>query len=136
MTKTATIQINGDTSVEPNETFFVNLSNPTNATIADGQGQGTIINDDFAPATFVVTNLNDSGPGSLRQAILSANANSPAADTINFQAGLTGTITLTSGELAITDSVTINGPGLSVSRFPATMRAACSELLAEIQPSI
>ncbi|WP_305791096.1 Calx-beta domain-containing protein, partial [Dolichospermum sp. UHCC 0352] len=49
-TKTITILILGDTSVEGNETFFVNLSNATNATIADTQGQGTINNDDvFTP---------------------------------------------------------------------------------------
>ncbi len=37
-----------------------------------------------APAvTFVVTNVNDSGPGSLRQAILDANGN-PGSDSINF----------------------------------------------------
>ena len=32
--------------IEPDETFFVNLSNPTNATLADAQAQGTIGNDD------------------------------------------------------------------------------------------
>ena len=41
-----TIQILGDTIPESNETFLVNLSNPTNAAIADGQGLGTIIDDD------------------------------------------------------------------------------------------
>ena len=40
------VEILGDTKVEPNETFFVNLSKPTNATIADGQGICTILNDD------------------------------------------------------------------------------------------
>jgi hypothetical protein len=40
--------VNGDTLVENNETFFVNLSNPTNgSTISDGQGLGTINNDDI-----------------------------------------------------------------------------------------
>jgi uncharacterized protein (TIGR03437 family) len=43
---TVSVTVNGDTLVEPNETFFVNLSNPTNATILDGQGLGTITNDD------------------------------------------------------------------------------------------
>ena len=38
--------VNGDTTPEPNETFFVNLTTATNATIADGQGIGTILNDD------------------------------------------------------------------------------------------
>ncbi|NER09470.1 Calx-beta domain-containing protein [Muriicola jejuensis] len=45
---TLSVTVNGDTSVEANETFFVNLSAPVNATINDGQGQGTIQNDDSA----------------------------------------------------------------------------------------
>ena len=44
--KTVTVVVNGDTTVEGNETFFVNLSAPSGATISDGQGQGTITNDD------------------------------------------------------------------------------------------
>ena len=46
--KTISVTVNGDTTVEPNETFFVNLSSPSGATIADAQGQGTITNDDSA----------------------------------------------------------------------------------------
>lgn len=41
-----TVTINGDTLVESDETFFVDLSGATNANILDGQGQGTITNDD------------------------------------------------------------------------------------------
>jgi uncharacterized protein len=41
-----TVQVNGDTAQEPNETFFVNVTNVTGATVTDGQGQGTIVNDD------------------------------------------------------------------------------------------
>lgn len=59
-------------------------------------------------SAFTVTNLNDSGSGSLRAAIASANG-SVGADTISF--AVTGTILLSSGELLITDSVTITGPG-------------------------
>ena len=40
------VTVNGDTLVEPNETFFVNLSNVSNATVGDGQGLGMIQNDD------------------------------------------------------------------------------------------
>lgn len=61
-------------------------------------------------ATFTVTNLDDSGAGSLRQAILSAK-NTTGNDVIVFQAGLSGTILLTSGELLIDSNLTINGPG-------------------------
>jgi chitinase len=44
--QTVTVLVNGDRFAEPNETFVVNLSNPTNATIADGQGQGTVVDDE------------------------------------------------------------------------------------------
>ena len=40
------VTVSGDVDEEPDETFEVNLSNPSNATIADGQGVGTIENDD------------------------------------------------------------------------------------------
>ncbi|MEO7757957.1 MAG: ExeM/NucH family extracellular endonuclease, partial [Dokdonella sp.] len=42
------VLVNGDTATEANETFFVNLSNPVGAVIADAQGVGTIVNDDFS----------------------------------------------------------------------------------------
>ncbi|MBI2655542.1 hypothetical protein HYX06_03915 [Candidatus Woesearchaeota archaeon] len=42
------VSITGDTTVESNETFYVNLTSPTNATISDSQGVGTITNDDVA----------------------------------------------------------------------------------------
>ena len=44
--KTITVAVKGDTQVEANETFFVNLSAAVNADIGDSQGLGTIFNDD------------------------------------------------------------------------------------------
>ncbi|MCX6877023.1 MAG: hypothetical protein NTW21_24905 [Verrucomicrobia bacterium] len=58
-------------------------------------------------ATITVPNLNDSGPGSLRQAI----GDAAPGEMIAFSA--TGTITLTSGELVIDKNLSINGPGAS-----------------------
>ncbi len=60
-------------------------------------------------ATFNVTTLADSGNGSLRAAVASANA-ATGSDTIRFQSGLTGAIYLAS-EILIADSVSIQGPG-------------------------
>jgi len=67
-------------------------------------------------ATITVTNTNDSGSGSLRQALAGAND----GDTVQFDPALNRqTITLTSGELVVADSITISGPGpglLAISR--------------------
>lgn len=59
-------------------------------------------------ATFTVTNTNDSGTGSLRQAIIEANIN-PGSDIIDISA--TGTIDLQSPLPNLSTDVTINGPG-------------------------
>jgi hypothetical protein len=45
--RTVTVQVKGDVFVEPSETLALNLSSPLNATIADSQGLGTILNDDL-----------------------------------------------------------------------------------------
>ena len=66
--------------------------------------------DRVVPAAFHVPTLADSGAGSLRDAILRANAHA-GADVIVFDEGLTGTIALTGGELDVTDNVRINCPG-------------------------
>jgi len=58
------------------------------------------------PATITVTNTADSGAGTLRAAL----ARAANGDTIDAS-GVTGTILLTSGELRVTNSVTILGPG-------------------------
>jgi predicted extracellular nuclease len=47
-TFTFDVTVNGDTTTEPNETFFVNVTNVTGATVGDAQGTGTITNDDNA----------------------------------------------------------------------------------------
>jgi hypothetical protein len=57
-----------------------------------------------------VTNLLDGGAGSLRQAIL----DTPAGGTVDFQPGLSGTITLTTGQLLVNKDLTIAGPGAGV----------------------
>ena len=88
-----------------------------------------------APQTYTVTSLDDSGPGSLRDAIASANADGysgSAVDTIEFDPSLAGqTIDLTTigdstddgnSALAITAPIVIDGstaPGLTIARSSA-----------------
>jgi hypothetical protein len=77
---------------------------------------GALLLQASAFGAMVVTNTNDSGPGSLRQAIQDA----PSGDTITFDLPPGSTITLTSGELLIARNLVISGPGsanLQVERF-------------------
>jgi predicted outer membrane repeat protein len=76
----------------------------SNYTVTLNQGTLTITP---APPFYTVTNTADSGPGSLRNLLLTA----PAGSIVQFQAGLSGTITLTSGTLSIAKHLTIAGPG-------------------------
>jgi hypothetical protein len=112
MTKSISVAVVGDLSFEPNETFFVNLSSPTNSSISDAQGRGTIINDDpaggtigFASPTFTVTELagsilvNVNRNGDTTQAVTVEYATSditaderkdytPARGTLQFDVGI------------------------------------------------
>jgi len=64
-----------------------------------------------APMNHVVTNTNDSGPGSLRQALSDAQS----GDTISFSSSLNGqAITLTSNQLTIAADIAISGPGANL----------------------
>ena len=59
ISKVITVNIQGDTTVEPNENFTVTLSNPTNgATITTATAIGTILNDDTAVPTLAITATN------------------------------------------------------------------------------
>ena len=63
------------------------------------------------PMMHTVTNTNDSGPGSLRQAIDDAQS----GDTVNFSSSLNGqAIVLTSGQLTIKGDIAIIGPGANL----------------------
>jgi len=59
--KTVTVNVRADQLNEEDETFFVRLSNPVGATIADGEGLGTIFDDD-APPTVNFTPTTQSVP--------------------------------------------------------------------------
>ncbi len=79
-----------------------------NASFGDGTDIGAV---EFSPTrTLVVSNTNDQVIGSLRQAIVDA----APGDSITFATNVTGTITLTGGELLIGKSLTIQGPGANI----------------------
>ena len=122
--KTITIVVNGDTIPEPNETFFVNLSNPVNATIEDTQGVGTILNDDAAPpsvsindvslaegntgTTNFVFTVSLSAPSSQIVTVSYSTANGTATVGSDYVAN-SGTITFNPGDSSKTITVMVNG---------------------------
>jgi hypothetical protein len=86
---TITITVNGDATIETTEQFFVNLSNPSVGTIADGQGIGTIQDDD-TPVIPVVS-IDDisiaEGTGGTATAEFTISISAPIDEqiTLNFQ---------------------------------------------------
>jgi hypothetical protein len=127
LTKTISVAINGDTTIEPDETFFVNLSNATNGgTIVDAQGLGTITNDDSAAGVGNIS-INDvtitEGNSGTKAATFTVSHTGTAAFSVNYAtanstatAGITGDYLAASGTLNFADgtstqtvSVTING---------------------------
>ncbi|HQZ95644.1 MAG TPA: choice-of-anchor Q domain-containing protein [Pyrinomonadaceae bacterium] len=87
----------------------IDLPQP-NAVGGDGADIGAFESQAGGQSTLTVTNTNDSGVGSLRQAV----ADAAPGDTIVFGGGVTGTIALTTAPIAFTKNVTINGPGANV----------------------
>lgn len=83
--QTITVLVNGDTDPEPHEFFYVVLSNPVNATLANTQGTGTILNDDggygllFDPFMLIV---QEGGPSQSYNIILRREPSAPI--TVNI----------------------------------------------------
>ncbi|HEY6227310.1 MAG TPA: VCBS repeat-containing protein, partial [Verrucomicrobiae bacterium] len=101
---------------DPNGTWSLYVSNSDGFTGSVAGGWQLILNDP-APANFVVTNTNDSGAGSLRQAMVDANQK-VGADLITFNIQPSGAHTIVPGAALpdVTDPVTIDAttqPGFS-----------------------
>jgi uncharacterized repeat protein (TIGR01451 family) len=95
-----TVLVNGDGTFEPNETFFVNLSVPTNASISGAQGQGTITNDDAAPPTptFFIDNLPNIAEGNSGTSVVTFTV------TLSPTSGTTVTVDYTTANVTASDS--------------------------------
>jgi len=66
--KTVAVAVRNDSTIEQNETFFLNLSSASGATIAVGRGTGTIVNDDglttqIQQAAFATLSMSQSSSG-------------------------------------------------------------------------
>src|SRR5437667_208487 len=99
MSQPVAVTVNGDTKFEPNETFFVNLSNPVNATISDNQGAGTIVNDDGQPTISISDVSQNEGRSEERRVGKECSLRSARYQTIKVKyATADGTATVADGD--------------------------------------
>jgi len=82
--ETITVAVEGDTIPEGDETFLVNLSAATNGTIADGQGRGTINDDDVAELTLSIRDaVVTEGDSGTAQAVFPVDLSGPASTGVS-----------------------------------------------------
>jgi hypothetical protein len=80
--KTVDVAVKGDTVDEANETFFVNLTSPANATIADNQGIGTINDDDASPNLSIDNPTFAEGKTGTVSAVFHVTLDAPSGQTV------------------------------------------------------
>jgi VCBS repeat-containing protein len=115
ITQTITVPITNDTMQEPNETFFVNLVTPTNATISDAQGVGTIIDNDSTPTISTVSAASQTEGGSIVHTVTLSNTSSSATTFAYSIGGGTATIgTDYNGTPTFSNGVTLSSGILTV----------------------
>jgi hypothetical protein len=123
--KNVAVLVNGDRLGEPNETFSVNLNNPSGGVIADGQGIATIIDDEprisvgdasategNSDTTDMVFSVTLSQPSDIPVTVDFATTDGSATAGTDYQT-ISGTLTFAPGEVNKTVTVTINGDRLA-----------------------
>jgi hypothetical protein len=118
-----TVVVNGDVLDEANETYTVNLSSPTNVTIGDGQGLGTITDDDPLPAIAIGDATVAEGNSGTVNATFALSLDAPSGRPVtvayatedgtaiapgDYVAG-TGTVTFPSGQMSRNVTVVVKG---------------------------
>jgi len=152
--KTITVAVTGDTTVEANESFFVNLTNAGGATIADNQGRGTITNDEatVTPNISIYDATIVEGFGNLNQALIVvgldtasllpvtvnyATSNATAIAGSDYTAS-TGTITFNPGVTTQTIAVPILNDSVNEPNetFNVTLSTPTNAAIADSQATI
>ncbi len=122
-TQPVTVPVAGDLLDEANETFFVNLSGASGAVVTDGQGLGTIIDDDPAPSIVINDALVPEGDSGTTLAPFTLSLSAPSGQTVSVgyatadgtasagtdYVGLSATAVFPPGSTTSPLAVTVNG---------------------------
>jgi chitinase len=123
---TVNITVNGDTVDEPNETFGISLSGPTNASLGDAAGVATIADDDAAPVLSVNDTSVTEGNAGTVTATFTISLSGPSGQAVSVNWATTagtatagtdylaasGGRTIAAGSTSATVSITVNGDAL------------------------
>lgn len=149
--RTITVQVPGDATVEGNETFSVRLSKPSGAGIADIAGEGTITNDDLPPPDLILTKTDgaaNTAPGAtVAYTLTCANSSGqaasgvtltetvPANTTFNAGASTAGWACLPNANAGSTCTYAVGGLAVWASQattFAVTIASPLSEAVTQI----
>jgi uncharacterized delta-60 repeat protein len=125
------VTVTGDTAFEMSETFAVNITNVTGAAVSDGQGTGTITNDDSQPTVTLGVSgspLAENGGA----ATITATLSNRSYQNVTVNMGYTGTATGGGTDYSADASITINA-GSTTGTATAT---AVQDILVEGQETI
>ncbi|PYS68114.1 MAG: hypothetical protein DMF69_21105 [Acidobacteria bacterium] len=122
--QTGIIKVIGDFAVEGNENFSINLSNPSNATISDGQGIVTIVDDD----AFLLLTEENSQRAIALDSVLFTRESFPVGNQLNFSSDHTTRIVLFTVGLKLAfnehfSAVTASAEDSQGNIFPLTVEA-------------
>ncbi|MDA1017254.1 MAG: FG-GAP-like repeat-containing protein, partial [Planctomycetota bacterium] len=115
-TQTIAVLVNGDTMDENNETFSVILSNPTNATLADSTGIGTINDDDGPPTITIADTSAAEGDSGTTPMTFTVQLSHTSSNTVTVNYTTAGDGTATSGSDFTPTSGTLTFPSGTTSR--------------------
>lgn len=105
---TVNVSITGDTTVEANETFAVNLGNVVGATVADGQATGTISNDDTTTSLPMLSiadvSVTEGRSGGTKKATFTIKLSAPAPAAVTYNIA-TGDLTAIAGSDYVAQSL-------------------------------
>ena len=123
VSKTIAVAVRGDAVVEADEAFSVVLGRATRATIADGTGIGTIVNDDVPPALTISDAQVTEGNSSTRQMLFTVTLSHAATSAVSVAwatqdgtavagtdyTAASGTLSFSAGQISKTIAVTVRG---------------------------